>query len=188
MTDRSVVSGIPLAPGWEELPYADAKDRALDAFHAAYLGALLRRTRGNISQAARCAGMDRSNFRRVLNRYGNPLAPRPQQHPSDPPPKPTVDATDAAASGGIATASQVQQLLHDDPDQVLRALAPLQPVGVDLSPDEKGLVVRVASVEEAQRLPALIVVSQGKGLLRVLCFAEVVAPGKRFGTPETPPA
>ena len=66
---------LVLTPGWEELPYADAKERALDAFHEAYLGALLRRTGGNISEAARRAGLDRSNFRRVLKRYGNPIAP-----------------------------------------------------------------------------------------------------------------
>jgi transcriptional regulator of acetoin/glycerol metabolism len=68
-------AGLVLTPGWEELPYADAKERALDAFHEAYLGALLRRTGGNISEAARRAGLDRSNFRRVLKRYGNPIAP-----------------------------------------------------------------------------------------------------------------
>ncbi|MCC6596920.1 MAG: hypothetical protein IT477_10470 [Rhodanobacteraceae bacterium] len=63
-------SGIVLAPGWDELPYADAKDRALDAFHKAYLLGMIRRAGGNISEAARRAGLDRSNFRRVLRRYG----------------------------------------------------------------------------------------------------------------------
>lgn len=77
MTNKNDFSGLSLPPGWDELPYADAKERALDSFHAAYLGVLLRRTGGNISEAARRAGLDRSNFRRVLKRYGNPLAPKP---------------------------------------------------------------------------------------------------------------
>ena len=77
MTTKNDFTGLALTPGWDELPYADAKERALDSFHAAYLGALLRRTGGNISEAARRAGLDRSNFRRVLKRYGNPLAPKP---------------------------------------------------------------------------------------------------------------
>ena len=76
MTTQHDFTGLALTPGWDELPYADAKERALDSFHAAYLGALLRRTGGNISEAARRAGLDRSNFRRVLKRYGNPLAPK----------------------------------------------------------------------------------------------------------------
>ncbi|MCS6900494.1 MAG: response regulator [Myxococcales bacterium] len=76
MTTKNDFTGLSLPPGWDELPYSDAKERALDSFHAAYLGALLRRTGGNISEAARRAGLDRSNFRRVLKRYGNPLAPR----------------------------------------------------------------------------------------------------------------
>jgi DNA-binding NtrC family response regulator len=76
MTTKNDFTGLSLPTGWDELPYADAKERALDSFHAAYLGALLRRTGGNISEAARRAGLDRSNFRRVLKRYGNPLAPK----------------------------------------------------------------------------------------------------------------
>lgn len=74
---KNEFSGLALPPGWDELPYADAKEKALDAFHAMYLGALLKRTGGNISEAARRAGLDRSNFRRVLKRYGNPLSPKP---------------------------------------------------------------------------------------------------------------
>jgi DNA-binding NtrC family response regulator len=80
MTTKNDFTGLSLPSGWDELPYADAKERALDSFHAAYLGALLRRTGGNISEAARRAGLDRSNFRRVLKRYGNPLAPKTGDH------------------------------------------------------------------------------------------------------------
>jgi len=51
------------------MPFAQAKQLATDAFERRYLQALLQRTKGNVSEAARFAGMDRSNFRRVLKRY-----------------------------------------------------------------------------------------------------------------------
>jgi DNA-binding NtrC family response regulator len=51
-----------------EMPYADAKDGILDAFDRTYVDRLLARTGGNVSEAARQAGMDRSNFRRLLKK------------------------------------------------------------------------------------------------------------------------
>jgi DNA-binding NtrC family response regulator len=51
-----------------DLPYRDAKDQALSVFDGAYFTALLQRTGGNISEAARQAGLDRSNFRRAARR------------------------------------------------------------------------------------------------------------------------
>ncbi len=51
-----------------DLPFADAKRRALEAFELAYFQTALRRTGGNVSEAARQAGLDRSNFRRVLKK------------------------------------------------------------------------------------------------------------------------
>jgi len=51
-----------------DLPYANAKKQALEMFEQAYLEAVLRRTGGNVSEAARQAGLDRSNFRRVLKK------------------------------------------------------------------------------------------------------------------------
>ncbi len=53
-----------------DLPYRDAKQRALTLFDDAYFSAVLRRTGGNISEAARQAGLDRSNFRRASKRNG----------------------------------------------------------------------------------------------------------------------
>jgi len=50
------------------LPYADAKKRALQEFDLAYVREQLRRANGNVSEAARRSGLDRSNFRRVLRR------------------------------------------------------------------------------------------------------------------------
>lgn len=50
--------------------FSDAKRLALREFERAYLERLLERTKGNISEAARVAGIDRSNLKRVLARLG----------------------------------------------------------------------------------------------------------------------
>lgn len=57
---------------WDEtladLPYADAKERAGTTFDRTYVERLLQRAEGNMSEAARQAGMDRSNFRRLVKK------------------------------------------------------------------------------------------------------------------------
>jgi DNA-binding NtrC family response regulator len=60
--------GFSLPDNLADLPYRDAKQRALNMFDDAYFSALLHRTGGNISEAARQAGLDRSNFRRASKR------------------------------------------------------------------------------------------------------------------------
>ncbi|MHB1843945.1 MAG: sigma-54 interaction domain-containing protein, partial [Deltaproteobacteria bacterium] len=60
----------PDAEVLSELPYTQAKLAAVSAFERRYLGALMRRTQGNLSEGARLAGMDRSNFRRLLKASG----------------------------------------------------------------------------------------------------------------------
>jgi two-component system response regulator HydG len=52
------------------LPLSEAKHLAVGAFERRYLANLLRRTHGNVSQAAESAGVDRANFRRLLKQYG----------------------------------------------------------------------------------------------------------------------
>ncbi len=57
--------------GGEELTeggYAEIKDRVVSAFDRAYVEQLLKRVGGNISEAARLSGMDRSNFRRLMKK------------------------------------------------------------------------------------------------------------------------
>lgn len=53
-----------------ELPFSQAKERALELFERRYAESLLSRAKGNVSEAARRAGLDRSNFRRLMARYG----------------------------------------------------------------------------------------------------------------------
>ena len=51
------------------LPYAQAQRLAMRAFERRYLSALLEKSGNNVSSAARAAGVDRSNFRRLLKQY-----------------------------------------------------------------------------------------------------------------------
>ncbi len=54
---------------WLALSYAAAKEQALRRFEKGYVEALMKACDNNISAAARKAGMDRSNFKRVLRKY-----------------------------------------------------------------------------------------------------------------------
>ncbi len=60
--------GLMLPSVLVSLPYREAKERAIDSFEIAYFSVLLDRAEGNVSEAARQAGLDRSNFRRALRR------------------------------------------------------------------------------------------------------------------------
>ncbi len=50
------------------LPFADAKKQAMLLFEDVYTVELLRRAGGNVSEAARLAGVDRSNFKRIARK------------------------------------------------------------------------------------------------------------------------
>jgi two-component system response regulator HydG len=52
------------------LQYRRARDLALASFERSYVTALMRRASGNVSQAARHSGLDRSNFRLIMRRTG----------------------------------------------------------------------------------------------------------------------
>lgn len=62
------VSSVALPGSLLELPFAEAKLRAVAAFEQHYVSESLRRAGGNVSEAARLAGLDRSNFRRILKK------------------------------------------------------------------------------------------------------------------------
>ncbi len=51
-------------------PLTDAKRRASAAFEKRYLTKVMERAKGSVSEAARLAGLDRTNFRRLLQRHG----------------------------------------------------------------------------------------------------------------------
>ena len=55
--------------GFTHLAFPEAKRAALASFELHYMSEMLRRTGGNKAQAARLAGMDRANFRRILKKY-----------------------------------------------------------------------------------------------------------------------
>jgi len=59
----------PAGPGVTDLPYKEARAQVLQEFEASYLRALLERTQGNVSQAAREARMDRSHLIDLLQRH-----------------------------------------------------------------------------------------------------------------------
>jgi len=71
--EPSVALGGALPDDLALLPYREAKQRALTMFDDAYFSAVMHRTGGNISEAARQAGLDRSNFRRASKRSGRKL-------------------------------------------------------------------------------------------------------------------
>ncbi len=60
---------------WLNQSYATAKESALRRFEKSYVEALMRACDNNISAAARKAGMDRSNFKRVLRKYRTDVEP-----------------------------------------------------------------------------------------------------------------
>jgi len=51
-------------------PLTEAKRKASAAFEKRYLVAAMERAKGSVSEAARLAGLDRTNFRRLLQRHG----------------------------------------------------------------------------------------------------------------------
>jgi DNA-binding NtrC family response regulator len=51
-------------------PYTLPLGPALEAFERSYIVDSMRKAKGNIAEAARAAGVDRSNFRRLLKRHG----------------------------------------------------------------------------------------------------------------------
>jgi DNA-binding NtrC family response regulator len=74
---RLGATGAAMAEFDENLPFKDAKARLIDSFERAYWTRLLERTRGNISAAARIAGIHRKSAEYLLKKLelrGNPDA------------------------------------------------------------------------------------------------------------------
>ena len=57
-------------PEGELTPLTEAKRRATATFEKRYLTRVMEKSKGSVSEAARLAGLDRTNFRRLLQRHG----------------------------------------------------------------------------------------------------------------------
>ena len=64
------MGGAPEVPLHTDLPFAEAKQTVIDHFERHYLRDLLARAHGNLSEAARQAGVDRKHFRTLARRHG----------------------------------------------------------------------------------------------------------------------
>lgn len=60
----------PTALPLTALPLTEAKHLVAAAFERNYLSSTMERARGAVAEAARLAGVDRPNFRRLLQRHG----------------------------------------------------------------------------------------------------------------------
>jgi DNA-binding NtrC family response regulator len=69
LTARPANGARPSSGFSADLPFHEAKNEAVTIFEKEYLRDLLRRHGGNISQAARAAGIDRKTIHRMLTRY-----------------------------------------------------------------------------------------------------------------------
>ena len=78
-TMDALVGGLGLA----QLAYPEAKKRVLAEFNEAYVGALLKSTTGNMSEAARRSGLDRSNFRRLVRTTAVEVGATSTRNPSN---------------------------------------------------------------------------------------------------------
>jgi DNA-binding NtrC family response regulator len=62
---------LPAIPDGEELlPLTEAKRRAATAYEKQYLVRVMEKAKGSVSEGARLSGLDRTNFRRLLQRHG----------------------------------------------------------------------------------------------------------------------
>jgi two-component system response regulator HydG len=63
--------GVTISEDEDELtPLTEAKRRASSAYEKRYLVRVMEKSKGSVSEAARLAGLDRTNFRRLLQRHG----------------------------------------------------------------------------------------------------------------------
>ena len=67
---RATGSAASVSLDGELEPLTEAKRRASAAFEKRYLLKVMEKAKGSVSEAARLAGLDRTNFRRLLQRHG----------------------------------------------------------------------------------------------------------------------
>lgn len=69
LAGKPVCEGIDTS-SFETTPLNEAKRRSAAEFERCYLSGVMARAKGSVSAGARIAGLDRTNFRRLLQRYG----------------------------------------------------------------------------------------------------------------------
>lgn len=69
LTKKAACAGMD-ASGITTTPLTEAKRRSATEFERCYLSSVMAQAGGSVSEAARIAGLDRTNFRRLLHRYG----------------------------------------------------------------------------------------------------------------------
>ena len=69
LAGKPVCAGLD-ASGITAMPLTEAKRRSAAEVERCYLASVLERAGGSVSEGARLAGLDRTNFRRLLHRHG----------------------------------------------------------------------------------------------------------------------
>ena len=69
LPDRLLEAHIDSGPVFRGISYKEAKKQVLDSFSKEFIEKLLLMSNGNISKAAKQAGMDVANFRRLMRKY-----------------------------------------------------------------------------------------------------------------------
>jgi transcriptional regulator of acetoin/glycerol metabolism len=67
-SQAAAMATVPALPS-DDLPLKDAKEKWMQVLEASYLRDLLERHAGNVSAAAKAAGIDRKTFHRLINKY-----------------------------------------------------------------------------------------------------------------------
>jgi transcriptional regulator with GAF, ATPase, and Fis domain len=69
LAGKAACSGLDAA-GITAVPLTEAKRRSAAEVERCYLTSVMEKANGSVSEGARIAGLDRTNFRRLLHRYG----------------------------------------------------------------------------------------------------------------------